>query len=57
MWILYRADEEKIKELYVVALNEQELVMVRASGNIEQLAARAMREHHRGGEFRVDSFF
>ncbi len=41
-WILYRMDDENIKELYVVILNQNELVMVRAEGNLERLVARAL---------------
>jgi hypothetical protein len=43
-WILYRTDDERIKELYVVLLNQDELLMVRAEGNLERLVARALSE-------------
>ena len=43
-WILYRVDEERIKELYVVMLNRDELVMVRAEGRLEGLVARALNQ-------------
>ena len=43
-WILYRTDDEDIKELYVVILDQNELVMVRAEGNLERLVARALNE-------------
>ena len=43
-WILYRMDDGTIKELYVVILDRNELVMVRAEGNLERLVARALSE-------------
>jgi hypothetical protein len=43
-WILYRIDDDRIKELYVVILNADELVMVRAEGRLEGLLARALNE-------------
>jgi hypothetical protein len=43
-WILYRVEDENVKELYVVILNQDELVMVRAEGNLERLVARALNE-------------
>lgn len=44
VWVLYRIDDETIKELYVVVLNDKELVMVRAEGRLEKLVARALRD-------------
>jgi hypothetical protein len=43
-WILYRLDGDQIKELYVVILDRDELVMVRAEGRLEGLLARALNE-------------
>jgi hypothetical protein len=43
-WILYRMDDEIVKELYVVILDKDELVMVRAEGNLERLVARALNQ-------------
>jgi hypothetical protein len=45
VWILYRAEEDSIKDLYIVALSDDELVLVRAHGNIDQLATKAMHDH------------
>lgn len=47
VWLLYRAEEDSIKDLYIVALSDDELVLVRAHGNIDKLATRAMRDHVR----------
>jgi len=44
VWVLYRIDDDSIKELYVVALDSDELVMVRAEGKLERLVARALEE-------------
>jgi hypothetical protein len=43
-WILYRIEDDRIKELYVVMLDRDELVMVRAEGRLERLVARALSE-------------
>jgi hypothetical protein len=44
VWVLYRLDDDSVRELYVVALDEHELVLVRAKGNLEKLVARALQE-------------
>jgi hypothetical protein len=44
VWVLYRIEDEKIKELYVIVLDDEELVMVRAQGKLERLLARALRD-------------
>jgi hypothetical protein len=41
-WVLYRLEDETIKELYVVVVTEDELVMVKAEGKLERLVARAL---------------
>ena len=45
VWVLYRTEDDSIKDLYAVVLSDDELVLVRAHGNIDQLAVKAMREH------------
>jgi hypothetical protein len=45
VWLIYRTQQDEIKDLYVVALSEDELVLVRAHGNIDQLVTKAMRDH------------
>jgi hypothetical protein len=47
VWLLYRAQEEVLEDLYVVVLSDDELVLVRARGNLDRLIAKAMREHVR----------
>lgn len=44
VWVLYRADGDKIKELFVMVLNHDELVLVRAKGKLERLVAAALKE-------------
>jgi hypothetical protein len=51
VWVLCRSRDDEVREIFVVALGEEELVLVRASGNIEKLAAKAMKEHRRGGRY------
>lgn len=41
-WVFYRLDEDTIKELYVVVMDRDELVLVKAEGNLERLVARAL---------------
>jgi hypothetical protein len=44
VWVLYRIDDDSIKELYVVAFGGAELIMVRAEGKLERLVARALQD-------------
>jgi len=37
-------ENETVSELYVVSLDDEELVLVRAKGKLERLAARALQE-------------
>jgi len=46
VWLLYRPDGEKVKEIFVVVLNDDELVLVKARGNLERLVEAAMDEAH-----------
>lgn len=49
VWLLYRADGDVIKEIYLVVLNDDELVVVTARGRFDRLLAKAMREHRLPG--------
>jgi len=42
--VMYRVEDESVRDLYVVVLNTTELVIVKASGHLERLVARALRE-------------
>jgi hypothetical protein len=52
VWVLYRADEDKIKEMFVMVLNDDELVLVRAKGKLDRLIAAALEEAHGRPGFR-----
>ena len=45
VWVMYRTDDESVKNVCVVVLNDDELVMVRAEGNLEQLVALALEQN------------
>lgn len=45
VWVLYREKDDELEDVYVVALESNELVLVRARGNLDSLIAKAMREH------------
>lgn len=44
VWVMYRIDGDTIKELYVVAFGNDELVMVRAEGKLERLVGKALED-------------
>jgi hypothetical protein len=46
VWVLYRPDGDRVREVFVVVLNEHELVMVKAKGRLDRLIAAAMDEAH-----------
>jgi hypothetical protein len=46
VWLLYRPDGERVKEIFVVVLNSDELVLVKARGHLERLVAAAIKESH-----------
>ena len=47
-WVLYRERRRAVRDLYVLTLSEDELVMVRLKGRLDKLLTHVMREH--GGE-------
>jgi hypothetical protein len=59
VWIIYRAEDETIKELYLVVLGSDELVLVKAAGNIDRLFVKAIQDadHHRDKPDDPDDFF
>lgn len=44
VWVLYRLEQDRIKEFYIVVLDDEELVLVRAQGRLERLLARALKD-------------
>ena len=46
VWLLYRPDGDKVREIFVVVLNDDELVLVKARGHLERIVAAALDEAH-----------
>jgi len=46
VWLLYRPDGESVKEVFIVVLDRDELVLVKARGHLERLVAAALKETH-----------
>lgn len=44
VWLMYRIEKNAIREMYVVVLDSDELVLVKARGRLDRLAARALLE-------------
>ncbi len=52
VWVLYRVDGDSVREMFVVSLDREELVLVKVKGRLERVIGRAlseMDEHHRLG--------
>ncbi len=43
-WVLYRIDDDSVRELFVLSLDDHELVMVKVKGRLERVLARALSE-------------
>ncbi|HEU4364290.1 MAG TPA: DUF4252 domain-containing protein [Candidatus Krumholzibacteria bacterium] len=46
VWLLYRLDDESVREMFVVVMSDDELVLVKVKGRLERLLAEAL-EHAR----------
>jgi len=46
VWLLYHPDGDHVKEIFVVILDNDELVLVKAGGHIEKLVAAVLEEMH-----------
>lgn len=44
VWVLYRERKGRIRDLYVVALDDEELVLARVKGRLDRMVARALHE-------------
>lgn len=44
-WILYRPEVDTVRDLYVLVLDDEELVMARVKGNLDRLVANVMADH------------
>lgn len=45
VWLLYREQRGEVRDLYVVVLNEEELVLARLHGHLDHLFERAVQDH------------
>jgi hypothetical protein len=44
VWVLYRVEGDAVRDLCVVALDDEELVLVKARGRLERIVGRALAE-------------
>jgi len=44
VWVLYRTEGDAVREICVVALDDEELVLVKAGGRLERIVGRALAE-------------
>ena len=44
-WVLYREHRDAVRDLYVVVLSDEELVLARVQGHLNDLLARVMEDH------------
>lgn len=44
-WVMYREHRDAVRDLYVVVLTDQELVLARVNGRLNRLLARVMEDH------------
>jgi hypothetical protein len=44
VWVLCRVDDESIREVFIVVVNEDELVLVKARGRLDRMIATALEE-------------
>ena len=42
VWLLYRLDGESVREMFVVTMSDDELVMVKIKGRLERVMAQAI---------------
>jgi len=45
IWVMYRSDDDEIREVYVISLDSDELVLVKARGRLDRLFAKVMQDH------------
>ena len=46
VWVLYRPEGEDVREMFIVVLDRDELVLVKARGHLDRLVAAALEEAH-----------
>ncbi len=45
VWILYRARRDRVRDVLVIVLNDQELVIARLKGHLDRLVTRAIEDY------------
>jgi Domain of unknown function (DUF4252) len=45
-WLLYRLDDKSVREMFVVVMDKDDLVLVKLKGHLEKLIAHALEEPH-----------
>jgi hypothetical protein len=51
VWVLYKEEAETVRDLYVVVLGDEELVVARLRGRLDRLLARVMEDHVELGDW------
>lgn len=51
VWVLYRIEKESVREMFVVALSDDELVLVKVRGRLERIMAAALHDASNGEGF------
>lgn len=51
VWVLYRDGPETLRDLYVVVLNDEDLVVARVRGRLDRLIARVMEDRDEIGDW------
>ncbi|HEX5133469.1 MAG TPA: DUF4252 domain-containing protein [Candidatus Krumholzibacteria bacterium] len=54
VWLLYRANDDTIREMFVVVVDDDQLVLVKVKGHLERLMAEAIRHSRDEGDFLRD---
>ena len=49
VWLLYRLDDDSVREMFVVAMSDDELVLVKLKGRLERVMAQALENVHDEG--------
>jgi hypothetical protein len=55
VWLLYRLDGDSVREMFVVVMDRDELVLVKVKGRLERLLAEAIRHARDEGGFMSES--
>jgi hypothetical protein len=51
VWLLYRIDGDSVREMFVVVMGDEELVLVRVKGHLERIMAEALQNIDDEGSF------